>query len=126
MAEDVLKHRTSLKDPHPAPGRLRLVQQFLNTRQIETNTDELASPQAVADWLSHRRLLEANATLDEPAWQQCLAARKALRSLARHHSGRPMTAGEVEAFQHTFGGVQPFLRLANNGQLGLVVADGNI
>ena len=40
-----------------APGDLGIVQAFVNTRDLEHRTDELKSPQALADWLERRRLL---------------------------------------------------------------------
>ncbi len=124
IVEEAMPRRTSHRGPHPAPDPLRLVQEFLNTRRIETHTEELASPRALADWLSHQQLLWPDAVVDETLWQQGLAAREALRALARHHSGRRLTAEEVKVFQELFDEASPDLRLSATGKLGLV-ASGN-
>ena len=35
-----------------APGRLDLVRDFVNTKDVEEGTDELTSPAELADWLA--------------------------------------------------------------------------
>ena len=35
-----------------APGRLDLVRDFVNTKDVEDGTDELTSPGELADWLA--------------------------------------------------------------------------
>ena len=40
----------------PAPGRLELVRAFVNSLDIEEGTEELASPEALAGWLTARGL----------------------------------------------------------------------
>lgn len=118
-----MKNRVSQMDPHPAPDRLRLVQEFLNTRKIETNTERLGNPRALATWLSRWQLLSAETTLDEETWRQGLAARDVVHALVHHHSGKRLVEADVEAFHRIFGGVQPGVRLANDGSLVLVSAD---
>jgi predicted RNA-binding Zn ribbon-like protein len=81
----------------PAPGRLALVQSFLNSHyDLETETeagaDLLATPRALTDWLARRGLIDGGgASLSSEDHQRALAAREALRELARanNHAAPP-------------------------------------
>ncbi|HEU4947140.1 MAG TPA: ABATE domain-containing protein, partial [Kribbella sp.] len=42
----------------PAPGPLRLVQDFLNTTWLRTGEDDLADPAALQRWLTNQNLLD--------------------------------------------------------------------
>ncbi len=48
-----------MKQLRPAPGELRLVQDFLNSADFEAGTDELTGPPGLADWLERHALLPA-------------------------------------------------------------------
>src|SRR2546427_10490443 len=41
----------------PAPGDLELVQDFVNTLEVDTGADDLPDPEALAAWLAGHRLL---------------------------------------------------------------------
>ena len=65
----------------PAPGELRLVQAFVNTSDLDAGTDQLASPQALADWLARHGLLPPGTGLSATDWQRALEVREGWRSL---------------------------------------------
>jgi len=44
--------RTGSLKARAAPGSLRLVQAFVNTRDVETGLEELWNPDALAEWLA--------------------------------------------------------------------------
>ena len=69
------------EDLTAAPGRLSLVQAFINTADREAGTDALASPQSLIDWLVDQRLMPPGTELDEADRQRVLAVREAWRSL---------------------------------------------
>jgi predicted RNA-binding Zn ribbon-like protein len=86
----------SLQQPvSQAPGRLRFVQQFVNTRDVEAATDVLDSPAAFEDWLGSSGLLVSTApggvTANDLALGRDLreALRGVLRSHVRHQSCQP-------------------------------------
>ncbi len=56
--------RRTLKDPRPAPGELRIVQELVNTANLEAKTDVWSSPAALADWLMRQALLLSGTELD--------------------------------------------------------------
>jgi len=76
-----------------APGRLEIVQAFINTADLAAGTDLLQSPQALVDWLSAQGLLspeEALLDADQVALQTAIQLRDSLRCLtARNTDGEP-------------------------------------
>ena len=69
------------KRPGAAPGRLALVQAFVNTRDIDLDTDELTSPAGVRDWLTQQGLGFVRAPVDGADLSAAVAVREALREL---------------------------------------------
>jgi predicted RNA-binding Zn ribbon-like protein len=71
----------------PAPGSLRLVQEFVNTLDVEEDRDLLADPDGLASWLQGHAL----ASPGHPPGEQDVAAaaelREALRALLRANAG---------------------------------------
>jgi predicted RNA-binding Zn ribbon-like protein len=72
----------------PAPGRLALVQAFVNTHydlELDHGAEVLGSPVALAAWLSARGLIPRGARADALDLQRALDAREAFRRLAAAH-----------------------------------------
>jgi predicted RNA-binding Zn ribbon-like protein len=73
-----------------APGELEMVRAFVNTLDIEEGTDEFASREGLADWLTRSGL--APAPRATPAdLRQVVALRESLREILRAHL--PAAAG---------------------------------
>jgi predicted RNA-binding Zn ribbon-like protein len=71
----------------PAPGPLRLVQEFVNTLDVEQGRDLLADRETFAAWLQEQGLAAAG---DPPGEREIAAAtelREALRALLRVNAG---------------------------------------
>jgi predicted RNA-binding Zn ribbon-like protein len=73
----------------PAPGRLALVQDFLNTNDIEAGTDQLGDGAAARRWLAAAGLGDGVAVGDRDAGR-LRAAREAIRELVAANGGRPL------------------------------------
>jgi predicted RNA-binding Zn ribbon-like protein len=71
----------------PAPGRLRLVQRFVNTVDFEHGREMLSSPQRLRTVLAELGLLDADAVVLGTDLERALAVREALRSLALANNG---------------------------------------
>ncbi|MGH2583753.1 MAG: CGNR zinc finger domain-containing protein [Dehalococcoidia bacterium] len=71
----------------PAPGVLAVVQQFVNTRDVETGLDALTNPEELGHWLRREGLLEGGTepTADDVA--RAIRLREALRALLRGYHG---------------------------------------
>ena len=72
----------------PAPGRLAIAQAFLNTNDLESHTDELATPEQLDSWLcEHELCVPGELTADDVAWT--ISVREALRDLLEAHHSTP-------------------------------------
>src|SRR4051812_37474339 len=74
----------------PAPGRLSLVQAFVNTSyDLEAGTGEelLGSPEELRSWLCRRGLLGADARVGVADLRRALDVREGLRALAFANNG---------------------------------------
>jgi predicted RNA-binding Zn ribbon-like protein len=68
------------------PGDLLLVRDFVNTRELEEDRDELSSPEGLRAWLAGRGLLEAERVSAEEV-ARAVEVREALRALLRANNG---------------------------------------
>ncbi len=96
----MLRSQTMARKPPPpkpdsAPGELRLVQAFVNTRDLEAGRDELASAEALEEWIA-RHAAALPAPVDEKAWKDALAVREGLRALLRANNGFSLNETVVE------------------------------
>ena len=86
-----------------APGRLEVVQRFVNTLDIEAGTDELDSPAALTAWLDRNGLGvgprpgaeqaprdAADAAVSAADLRRAVALREALRAVLRSHVPAPV------------------------------------
>ena len=70
-----------------APGRLRVVQEFVNTRDVETGDDELADGVAAARWLAARGVGTPRRGLAGDDLERLIDFREDLRALALGNNG---------------------------------------
>ena len=72
----------------PAPGRLEVVRQYVNSLDFEDGTEELSSPETLVTWLDEHELLADGeaATASAADVRRAVAVREALRDvlLAQH------------------------------------------
>ena len=77
------------------PEEIHLVQEFANTLDEDTGTDELATPDDVKGWFAARGLLSSDATVDYAGWQRTLEVRRGIRALALVNGGGPASPEAV-------------------------------
>jgi predicted RNA-binding Zn ribbon-like protein len=70
-----------------APGRLALVERFVNTRDIEAGHDDLGTPEALGAWLAVHGLAAAGASWTAADLQRVLDLREGLRALLVTNNG---------------------------------------
>ena len=70
-----------------APGTLRLVQEFVNTHDLETGSDELADADALRSWLRARGMLQGGTAVRVADVARAVALREALRALLLANNG---------------------------------------
>jgi predicted RNA-binding Zn ribbon-like protein len=81
-----------------APGALDLVREFVNTMDIEEGTDGLATPVALAEWLSEHDLAKPGVAATQRDLSRAIDLREALREMLLAHTlqaAPPETAGET-------------------------------
>lgn len=71
----------------PAPGSLKLVQDFVNTLDVEAGQDLLSDAEDLAAWLREQDLPGGDGPLDEADAASARALREALRALLRANAG---------------------------------------
>lgn len=83
----------------PAPGGLSLVQELVNTLDIEAGEDELATPGAATRWLHEHGLLPRVEPVDDDGLRALVEVREALRDLASVNGGAPLPASTLATLQ---------------------------
>ncbi len=101
--------------PTVAPGDLSLVQAFVNTVDRKVDNDELASPESLAAWLSHRRLLPREAELGRAELRRALEVREALRALLAANNGAALVNEAVERLDRAARAARHQLRFGRGG-----------
>jgi predicted RNA-binding Zn ribbon-like protein len=84
----------------PAPGPLRVVQQFINSLDIEAGTDEIETPAALGTWLLAHGLTGSRLRPSELDVKRARRLRELLRAMALANNGTPLdpaVGAEVDA-----------------------------
>jgi len=102
----------------PAPPPLDLVQDFVNTEIPEWARDDIASPEALREWLRSRALLRPDEPVDPASFVAARALRATLRSLARlNNAGGPVDVRVREDAARVFADIDFEIALDENGRL---------
>jgi predicted RNA-binding Zn ribbon-like protein len=97
----------------PAPGQLRLVQSFVNSRwDLDCDLEEqLANPAALGRWLVAHRLLDSGARIGSAGLERTLEVREGLRDLLFVNNGAAADARAIERLNLALRGSGVFVRL---------------
>jgi predicted RNA-binding Zn ribbon-like protein len=92
-------------DRAPAPGELRLVQAFVNTRwDLEHDQEErLGSPTELAVWLTEQGLLDRGKKLTTADLRRALEVREGLRAMLFANNGATLDARAIERLNRALG-----------------------
>jgi predicted RNA-binding Zn ribbon-like protein len=72
----------SLGARRPGPPPLELVEDFINTLDLESGSDEFATASALRAWLLNHKLIQRTQAVDERGRQEAIRLREALRRTA--------------------------------------------
>jgi predicted RNA-binding Zn ribbon-like protein len=81
----------------PAPGDLALIQEFVNTHDVEAAADELDEPAALGAWLAQRGLLAPDEPVTDADLSRASEVREAMRALLFANNGEALEAAPVQA-----------------------------
>jgi predicted RNA-binding Zn ribbon-like protein len=110
----------------PAPPPLDLVQDFVNTEIAVWAVDEIATPEAVRDWLRGRGLL-GESEVDAESFVRARALRDLLRDLAFRNTHGTQPDDELRsAFATVAAGARLQLELDSRGDLRLEPAGAGV
>ena len=101
----------------PAPGRLRLVQELVNTVELPEGSDRLADQSDARPWLVDNQLLARHAELAEGDLGLVRRVREALRALLVQNAGGPTPTDTV---------VAPLREIASAGTARACLADDGV
>jgi predicted RNA-binding Zn ribbon-like protein len=78
-----------------APGRLALVERFVNTLQVDSERDELATPEGLGAWLFEHALAPTPAGWTSEDVRRAVDLREALRALLLANNGADVDLAAV-------------------------------
>ena len=82
-----------------APGRLELVQQFVNSVDFESGREEFGSAEALRAWLAERDLMSADDPVTEGDVRRAIDVREGLRALLLANNGGELDKAAVERLE---------------------------
>jgi predicted RNA-binding Zn ribbon-like protein len=129
MLEPIMS--TDIHAAHDVGGEadLQLLQDFVNTNDLEGGHDRLASPALLLAWLAERGLVEADAAADPVSHARALAIREGIRALGRANNEEPLDVLRVTAMNEAAAAVPLTASLrpvAGDGAWDLVPAAANV
>jgi predicted RNA-binding Zn ribbon-like protein len=108
-------------------NNLEQVIDFVNTLDVETDTDALATPAELAAWLGERGLLEAGAArLGEPDRERAVELREALRAMMLANNGGARDERAIRVLERTARGGELGVHFGTGGDVVLAPAAGGL
>jgi predicted RNA-binding Zn ribbon-like protein len=102
-----------------------LLVDFVNTRDLEEETDAIAEPAGLRSWIAERTG-EHLPALEEDELRRLLALREALRALMRANNGESVGEDELEALREAAGRSRYRLSFDASGRLALAPARSDL
>ena len=100
------------------PHDLELVIDFVNTHDLEEQTDELSTPAGLTAWLRERGLLSDDAPAVQPAQRvRAIELREALRAVLAEHNGGDRETDAIAELERTAERGQLSVRFARDGSI---------
>jgi predicted RNA-binding Zn ribbon-like protein len=99
-----------------APGALRLIQVFVNTKDIEASRDELDTPERLHIWLAKHDLLMSGDVVSEADLQRALELREGLRMLLLANNERAVEPDAVAILNRAVHSARLMVRFGSDGQ----------
>jgi len=98
-----------------APGQLELVERFVNTLEVETGVDAIATPAQLRMWLSDYGLVDRDVRVRSEDVTRAVALREALRQLLLANNGGPAALGALGELDRAAGRAGLAVRFGGGG-----------
>jgi predicted RNA-binding Zn ribbon-like protein len=105
-----------------APERLELVREFVNTLDVEEQSDSLTAPSDLKAWLAQKRLLGRQDRVTATDHQRALDFREALREILAGHTDGRVGPGTVRRFDAVVSHIPMRLRVDDTGWVRVAAA----
>jgi predicted RNA-binding Zn ribbon-like protein len=102
------------------PRGIELIEQFVNTADLEEETDALSTAAGLRDWLAERELLPAGASVGDADVPRAQELRESIRSLLHANSGEPLDREAVASLNASAERAHLRVRFADDGSAQLV------
>lgn len=102
-------------DPTRAPGHLAVLEEFVNTLQLDTAEDKLRNTERAEEWFRLHGLLDENERVTGPELELAHEFRGALRALLLSNNGAEMNEGAVASLERVLGAATVTLAVASDG-----------
>ncbi len=110
-----------------APGELALVRAFVNTRDIDLDTEAFSDPVALSAWLAARGLLETSTAARPADVRRAVALREALRELLLgNNDGRKVPPESARVLEEVASRARLRLRVGADGVAHLEAAGSGV
>lgn len=86
----------------PAPPTLKLVQDFVNSVDLEAGIDRFATAEGLRSWLLQRDLISLTDDVNDEALARTLETREAIRALAGANNGVDLDPAAVQTLSRVF------------------------
>ena len=103
------------KAREPAPGRLRLVQDFVNTHDPMSGEEDLPGPPELRSWLVERELLGPSEDVSSRDVAAARRVREGLRDLLRANNRGPLAPASLELLDKAARAARLSLRFTPDG-----------
>lgn len=119
MNENLPNDQPESTSRRPAPGGLALLQSFINTLEIETGQDRLASAAGLGGWLREHGLADVTVSASAADAQHCGQVRESLRDLLEANQGSVEAKSAAEALSRAARSSQLVLQFNEGGSASL-------
>ncbi|PYG01092.1 Conserved protein containing a Zn-ribbon-like motif, possibly RNA-binding [Georgenia satyanarayanai] len=94
-----------MDDEQAVPAAVRLVRDFVNTREPQTDEEQLSTPGNVAAWFAGRGLLPPGAGMTTTDLDRAVAVREGLRQVLLEHAGHDPERMRLDRLEHELAAV---------------------
>lgn len=101
--------------PNVAPGELEVVRQFVNTVDIDEDTDRLADTAGLQAWLAEHQLLSRSVQVSEIERERAVELRESLRDILTGHTEGPVGTAAVRRLDAIIREVPMRMRVDDGG-----------
>ena len=116
---------TEIFDEDPAPGELEFVREFVNTRELDPDREDLGDPQALGAWLDGHGIAFTG-SLGEPDVQRAQAFREAIRDLLLANNGEELSGASLEELRRAASSAPLHIEVGGDGSLATAPAASGV